>query len=98
MQERTIERLVFVFAADSGAWNAMMDSARKVLRLNGCALCAVTHGLTSEKREMRACREELGVPIEYLHRDEVTAEVQQATGGQLPAVVAATGDGLYHPL
>ena len=91
-QPRAIDRLLFVFDADSGAWSAAADSARKLLRLNGCALCAVTHGLLSERDEMRSCREELGVPVDYLHRDELPSGLRDLVAGRLPTVVAVVGD------
>jgi hypothetical protein len=90
---RTIDRLVLVYAADSGAFAAFVDSARKLLRLNGCTLCAITHGPLGEKAEWKDCKAELGVPIDYLHRDELDAELTRLVGDALPAVVAETAAG-----
>jgi len=92
--KRTIDRLIFVFSADAGALNAFLDSAKKVLRIKGCTLCAITHGLAGEKSEWRDCKEELGVPIEYVHRDEVSPDLQRVIGNNLPCVVAQTGNEL----
>ncbi len=94
-ERRTIERLIFVFDAESGSLSAFFDSARKALKLGGCALCSITHGLTGEKSDWRDCREEIGVPIEYVHRDEVSPELRQAAG-TLPAVVAVVDGELIH--
>lgn len=88
---RTIERLIFVFDADSGALSAFFDSAKKALRLGGCALCTITHGLAGERSEWKECKEELGVPVEYVHRDEVTPALHEVLGEELPAVVAEAG-------
>jgi len=85
---RTIDRLIFVFDADSGAISAFFDSARKTLKLGGCALCSITHGITGERSAWRDCREEIGVPVEYVHRDEVDGALEAAVGGSLPCVVA----------
>ncbi|MGD2116357.1 MAG: hypothetical protein PVG07_14980, partial [Acidobacteriota bacterium] len=90
-ERRTIERLIFVFDADSGVLNAFFDSAKKTLNLGGCALCSITHGLAGERSEWRDCREELGVPVEYVHRDEVGEELRAAADGELPCVVAEAG-------
>lgn len=97
-ERRTIERLIFVFDADSGALSAFFDSAKKALRLGGCALCAITHGLTGERSEWKDCKEEIGVPVEYVHRDEVWAELETAIGGELPCVVADAGGELVELL
>jgi hypothetical protein len=91
MGEQKIDRLSFIFDANSGFGAALIDSARKVLRLNGCDLCTITHGITGEKAEMASCRESLGVPVDYVHRDEMDGEMIQATGNRLPAVVAHSG-------
>ena len=91
MTNRKVDRLLFIFDADSGILDAMVDSARKLLRIKGCALCAITHGLATEKGEMRACREELGVPVDYLHKDELTDDLRRVCP-ELPCVVATVGD------
>lgn len=87
-----IDRLVFIYNADSGRWSAIVDSARKLLAVNGCALCSITHGLSGEKSDWKTCRDELGVPIDYVHRDEVGGELREIVGDQLPAVIAVCGD------
>jgi hypothetical protein len=91
---KSVDKLVFVFNADAGAFNAFLDSARKLLQINGCTLCSITHGLVGEKSDWRHCKEELGVPIEYIHRNEVTLELRRVIGESLPCVVADSGGDL----
>lgn len=88
MDKRPVDRLLFIFDANSGLWDAFVDSAKKVLRINGCALCQITHGLVTEKSEWRECQDALGVPIEYLHRDEIPGDLRSLVEGQLPCIVA----------
>ena len=92
---RALETLGFALVQEgkSGRLNALVDSARKVLRLNGCALRSITHGLAGEKRDWKDCRAEIGVPVDTLHRDEVFGPMKHLVGGTLPCVVAETGDG-----
>lgn len=90
---RQVQRLILVYNADAGRLSALVDSARKLLQLNGCTLCSITHGLAGEKSTWRDCRDELGVPIDYLHRDELFGPVKQLVAGQLPCVVAETDAG-----
>lgn len=85
---RRIDRLLLLFDADSGWWDVIMDSACKLLSLGGCALCTVTHGLTGERAGWRAYKEELGVPVSYLHRDELTSAQRNLN---LPCVLAQLG-------
>lgn len=91
--KRPVRRLILVFNADSGAFHAFLDSARKVFKVNGCALCTITHGLLGEKSEWTSCRETLGVPVDSLHRDELDAGLKKLVGGDLPCVLAETDDG-----
>ena len=88
-----IRELVFIFAADTGAIAVIKDSITKVLKLNGCSLCGITHGLLGEKKEMKDCRAELGVPVDYKHRDELSAAMTAAAEGKFPAVLARTDEG-----
>ena len=96
-ERKRIDRLLFIYNADSGKWSAFVDSAKKILMINGCALCSITHGLTSEKDEWRTCRDELGIQIDYIHRDELTTDLRFLVGDALPSVVAVAGEE-YHIL
>ncbi len=90
---RRIERLLFVYNADSGVLNSVIDSAKKILAINGCPLCSLTHSLSGEKSDWRTCKESLGMPVEYVHRNELTSSLRTVVGEQLPCVVAqADGD------
>jgi hypothetical protein len=92
--KRRIERLIFVFNADTGSFNAFLDSAKKFLKIKGCTLCSITHSLAGEKSEWRDCKEEIGLPVDYVHRDELSGELRSVVGDKLPCVVAATGNDL----
>lgn len=83
MSARKIDGLVLVFAATSGALGALVDTAKKLLRIRGCALCTITHGALGEKPEWKTCREALGVPVEYFHVDDLPQPLR-ATVGALP--------------
>src|SRR3954470_21214536 len=91
--KRRIDRLVFVFNAGSGSFNAFLDSARKLLQIKGCTLCSITHGLAGEKSEWKEGKEEIGVPVDYVHTDEIWPDLRTVVGDKLPCVVAeAAGD------
>src|SRR5436309_2725239 len=83
-----IERLLFIYNADSGVFSAAADSAKKLLGIHGCALCSLTHSVIGERSEWRSCRETLGVPVAYFHRDELTPEIRRSVGEALPVVAA----------
>ena len=86
--KREISRLVLVFDANAGKLNAFVDSVKKVLMVSGCSLCSITHGLAGERDEWKDCKEEFGVPVDYLHRDEIPEELNRQIGGHLPTIVA----------
>lgn len=86
-----IDRLILVYAADSGTLAAVMDSAKKLLKLQGCTLCAITHGILGEKDEWKDCKAELGVMVDYLHQDEIDESTRRLVGQDLPCIVAEAG-------
>ena len=88
MGKRKVDRLIFVFDANSGKWDAFVDSAKKTLRLKGCALCAITHGLLGEKEAWKECKEGFGIPIDYVHKDEMDHDLKKVAEGNLPCVIS----------
>jgi hypothetical protein len=64
--------LVFVYNADSGLLNALNDGILKILSPDSydCRLCGLTFGVMSMKSPWRTFISGLGVPVEFLHRDE----------------------------
>lgn len=92
--ERQINKLLLVFDADAGAMNALIDSTRKLFSINGCSLCSITHGILGEKSEWKSCRDALLVPIDYIHRNELTGTLAKFSDLPLPSVLAETKDGI----
>lgn len=86
-----IDRLLFVFEADTGLVSAVLDGVRKALGLGGCSLCALTHGLAGERTEWTSAKASLSVPIVYVHRDELMGEVARVARDRLPCVLADRG-------
>jgi len=69
------QKLLFIYNADSGIRNAIVDVAHKVLSPStySCSLCQLTHGAFSEKKVWQKFREDLeakGTRLEFLHKDE----------------------------
>lgn len=63
---------VFVYAADSGWGNAVVDSIHKLVSpaTYACDLCRITHGTFGRKAEWTAALARLGGEQQFLHRDE----------------------------
>lgn len=68
----TTKRLVFVYNANGGLKNALLDSAHKIFSPStyACSLCAITYGVFKEDKLWRAYREQSNTSMEFLHKDE----------------------------
>ena len=87
--------LVFVYNANSGLFNAVSDAAHKIFspRTYQCNLCAITHSALRMRREWRQFLDGLGVPLEFLHADELKARYGVA-GVPLPAIFKRASEGV----
>lgn len=85
-----IQKLLFVYNADSGLFNTLTDAVHKIISPStySCNLCAVTYGMLGMKREWKEFITGLEVKVEFLHRDEFTA--QFGVKEELPAVFSLT--------
>ena len=71
-----MERLIFVYNADSGIFNALTDMAHKIFspETYACNLCAITYSNLGMRKSWKEFLETLSVPLEFLHRDELIAQ------------------------
>ena len=85
-------KLVFVYNADSGLFNALTDIAHKIFspETYECQLCAITHSAFKERDEWKHYIENLGIKTEFLHRDEFVAQYK-LSDVKFPAVFLETG-------
>lgn len=65
--------IMFVYKADSGLFNTVTDIAHKIFspQTYECHLCDLTHGYFSMRQEWEGFIREIGLPCEFLHRDEI---------------------------
>ena len=65
-------KLIFVYNADSGLVNTLMDIGHKAIspQTYQCNLCDLTFGLFKEHQKWKKFREESNTEMEFLHRDE----------------------------
>lgn len=72
MTKDPIKKLLFVYNADSGVGNRLLDTAHKVFRPEtySCRLCELTYGVFLEKSAWKKFRKQSDIPMEFLHRDE----------------------------
>lgn len=86
--------LIFVYNADSGFVNTLLDIGHKIVspQTYSCNLCAITHSTFSMRDEWKQFVTGLGVPVEFLHRDEL-AKRYGLREAKLPAIFLATDSG-----
>lgn len=92
MNERV---LVFVYNADSGLVNTLLDIGHKIVSPHtySCNLCALTHSTFSMRDEWKQFVAQLDCPMEFLHRDEL-AQRYGLRDVPLPAIFLKTEAGL----
>ena len=76
MKRDSTQKIIFVYNANSGMRNAVMDTMHKVLRPDtyDCNLCNITYGLFSENVDWKEFRTNADVEMEFLHKDEFEKE------------------------
>jgi len=91
-------RLIFIYNANSGWRNALLDGAHKALSPNTyqCNLCDLTFGLVNEKRTWKKFREEEYWNMEFLHKDEFNKQYASKFGSkfEFPIVLIAVNEEL----
>jgi hypothetical protein len=87
--------LIFVYNADSGFVNTLLDIGHKIVspQTYACNLCAITHSTFSMRDEWKQFVAELGMPVEFLHRDELAAR-HDLRDVELPAIFLAMENGI----
>lgn len=82
------DSLVFVYNADSGVFNALADLAHKTFAPDtyACNLCKITYSPLGMRRAWRKFLDELGLTLEFLHRDEFSERHGEAKV-DLPAIL-----------
>jgi hypothetical protein len=68
-----MDKIIFVYNADSGLLNTMKDWTHKIVspETYPCSLCALTYDNLGMRRPWRGFIKELGYEVEFLHRDEL---------------------------
>ncbi len=81
-------KIIFVYNADAGFVNGMMDSLHKTISPGtySCALCAITHGFFTMDKSWRAYLKTLPIEAAFFHRKDFAAAYPNANI-ELPAIL-----------
>ncbi|MCX2719160.1 GTPase [Lentiprolixibacter aurantiacus] len=98
MGKEAIRELFFIYNADSGLKNAILDGAHKVLSpaTYECNLCQLTHGAFFERKVWKDFRQRHEFPMRFLHKDEFVKGYASKFGHKFtyPIVLGGTNSGL----
>ena len=87
---------MFVWNANAGWQNALMDSLHKVIspQTYSCKLCQLTYGIAGPKARWTKFLETIDRPVEFYHRDEFprTPMAEQLPGLEFPVVLIYTSE------
>jgi len=66
------KKLIFVYNADGDIASSLIDAVHKIVKPSTykCNLCMITYGAVSMKKEWRDFINNLGIIVEFLHKDE----------------------------
>jgi hypothetical protein len=93
------KQLIFVYNADGGTLNAIMDSAHKLFAPSTyqCSLCAITHGMLTMRKEWKDYMGNLPYETRFYHRDGFRQEWPNENIS-FPAILMAEEDGALRVL
>lgn len=98
MKDTKLQKLIFVYNADSGLRNLIVDSAHKILSPSTyeCNLCEITFGAFTENSVWKKFRSKSNVEMEFLHKDEFRKQYASKFGHKFtfPIVIAETENDL----
>ena len=94
MNNDFLKKLIFVYNADSGFRNMVMDGAHKLLSPSTyeCSLCDITYGAFTENSTWKKFRKETDLQMVFLHKDEFAVQYKSKFGHKFtfPIVLSET--------
>ncbi|GGF07214.1 hypothetical protein [Hymenobacter cavernae] len=95
-----MSQLLFVYNAEAGAVNGLLDTLHKTLSPStyACSLCRITYGAMSMRSEWKQFLQNLGLPTRFLHRKEFFREFSQWHHQPLPAAFLQNAAGEWQLL
>ncbi|MBT2161970.1 GTPase [Zobellia barbeyronii] len=98
MKNLDIQKLIFIYNADSGLKNGLLDSAHKILSPStyDCNLCDITFRVFTEDKVWKKFREQTNLEMEFLHKDEYKKQYASKFGNKytFPIILAQVNEDL----
>ncbi|MCK5441251.1 MAG: GTPase [Maribacter sp.] len=82
METEKGQKLIFVYNADSGIRNMIIDGAHKIFSPSTyeCNLCGITYGMFTENTVWKKFRKENAMKMQFLHTDEFQGQYVSKIG------------------
>lgn len=70
-KSKSEKEIIFVYNADGGIGNALLDYGKKYIQPDkyDCQLCMVTYGALGMKKDWKIFTSSLSYQVKFLHRD-----------------------------
>lgn len=98
MKNETVQKLIFIYNANSGLRNVLLDGAHKIFSPASyqCSLCSITYDAFTENSVWKKFRKETDVAMEFLHKDEFAKAYKSKFGHKFtfPIVLVESTEGL----
>jgi len=98
MKSAEPKKLIFIYNADSGLRNLVIDSMHKIFspKTYDCNLCDITFGVFTENKIWKKFRETTQFEMEFLHKDEFKKQYGSKFGFKFsfPIILDATENDL----
>ena len=90
-----MKKLIFVYNADSGQWNAYLDMAHKIFspKTYPCSLCDITYGIFKIRPEWDDFIKNTNTPLDFLHKDEFLSAYPNSEFQDFPFVLSEDENG-----
>lgn len=98
MIKNDLQKLLFVYNANSGLRNTILDGAHKIIspKTYQCSLCDITYGAFTENKVWKEFRTKSKLEMDFLHKDEFKEQYASKFGHNFgfPIVLGITVSGM----
>lgn len=98
MIKNKLQKLLFIYNANSGLRNILLDGAHKIIspKTYECNLCDITYGAFTENKKWKKYRKESKLKMEFLHKDEFKTQYASKFGYNFnfPIILGITTEGI----
>ena len=98
MTDDDIIEFIGIYDADATLWGEVSYWVGARLGRRHCALCDITHGLFTRRRDWVECSATLPAPFVAFHRNDAPDDVQRGAAGRFPCVMVRNASGVHMAL